>query len=416
MRQGQGRRAVSATDLEPALAQEEMAIERLEERWLGLGLSTAPADRPAAEGAIGDLYRAAALGPPGQLLWVPSPFQGAAAAMMAEFLSPWMPARVRGAEWGREMVRTDGKLAGMIRQAIARHGADGAWDALGHDVWTAKQGGIPTEDVWGFTIPDWGPIRVGLGHRFGAEDGARPAERLVRMHGRLRGGPIASIMGALGGAIDRHLWVAQGHLQRGQHDAAGAAVGEYLLARLGVRLPILDALVRLAASCGWWWPYRGTAILSERPRRLALDARGRLHAEDGPALEYPDGWGVYAWHGQEVPERLILRPETITVAEVLGEANLEMRRLMLERMGYTRFILESGARPVQADETGTLYRIELPRQEPLVLVHVTNATPEPDGSRRRYFLRVPPRMQRARQAVAWTFGLTERQYAPARET
>src|SRR6266436_180030 len=39
---------------------------------------------------------------------------------------------------------------------------------------------------------------------------------------------------------------------------------------------------------------------------------------------------------------------------------------------------------------------------PIVLVHVTNSTPEPDGSRRRYFLRVPPEVKTARAAVAWT--------------
>jgi hypothetical protein len=54
--------------------------------------------------------------------------------------------------------------------------------------------------------------------------------------------------------------------------------------------------------------------------------------------------------------------------------------------------------------------------EPIVLVHVTNATPEPDGSLKKYVLRVPPTMARARQAVAWTFGMREDRYRPTRET
>jgi hypothetical protein len=116
-----------------------------------------------------------------------------------------------------------------------------------------------------------------------------------------------------------------------------------------------------------------------------------------------------------VPERLVTRPETITLAEVLAEPSLAARRVMIEPMGYTRLIVESGARPVHADATGTLYRIELPGDEPVVLVHVSNATPEPDGSVRRFMLHVPPHMRRARQAVAWTFGVPERAYAPARE-
>jgi len=37
-------------------------------------------------------------------------------------------------------------------------------------------------------------------------------------------------------------------------------------------------------------------------------------------------------------------------------------------------------------------------------VEVVIATAEPDGSYRRYFLRVPPATRTAREAFAWTFG------------
>jgi len=50
------------------------------------------------------------------------------------------------------------------------------------------------------------------------------------------------------------------------------------------------------------------------------------------------------------------------------------------------------------------------------MVEVRNSTPEPDGSRRTYFLRVPPTMRTAREAVAWTFGLGAVDYRPAVET
>jgi hypothetical protein len=42
--------------------------------------------------------------------------------------------------------------------------------------------------------------------------------------------------------------------------------------------------------------------------------------------------------------------------------------------------------------------------EQVHLVEVVNATAEPDGSRRRYLLRVPPTTRTARAAVAWRFG------------
>lgn len=54
--------------------------------------------------------------------------------------------------------------------------------------------------------------------------------------------------------------------------------------------------------------------------------------------------------------------------------------------------------------------------EPLVVVMVDNSTPEPDGTRQRFFLRVPPNVRTAREAVAWTFGLDEDDYNPAIES
>jgi hypothetical protein len=77
---------------------------------------------------------------------------------------------------------------------------------------------------------------------------------------------------------------------------------------------------------------------------------------------------------------------------------------------------EVGARPLHRDATGVLWRIDLPNDEPVVMVEVLNSTPEPDGTTRTYWLRVPPTTSTARAGVAWTFGLTEAEYHPARET
>lgn len=81
-----------------------------------------------------------------------------------------------------------------------------------------------------------------------------------------------------------------------------------------------------------------------------------------------------------------------------------------------RSCFESGAQLIHSDETGALYRKELPGDEPLVVVHVLNATPEPDNSVKRYALRVPPDIKRAREAVAWTFNVREEEYHPEEQS
>jgi hypothetical protein len=50
------------------------------------------------------------------------------------------------------------------------------------------------------------------------------------------------------------------------------------------------------------------------------------------------------------------------------------------------------------------------------MVEVKNSTPEPDGSTKRYMLRVPPQIETATAAVAWTFDMDARRYVLEMET
>jgi len=109
-------------------------------------------------------------------------------------------------------------------------------------------------------------------------------------------------------------------------------------------------------------------------------------------------------------------PETLTVEEITNEANAEVRRIMLDRYGAERYITDLGAKRIQADDYGELFRVELEDDEPLVMVRVVNSTAEPDGSFKRYNIRVDPRCTSAHEAVAWTFGKDVEDYAPTVQT
>jgi hypothetical protein len=152
------------------------------------------------------------------------------------------------------------------------------------------------------------------------------------------------------------------------------------------------------------------------PTVVKVDDRNRLHSESGPAFAWLDDIQDYYWHGVRVEQYVVDNPERITVAEIEAEANVEVRRIKIERFGQTRYLLDSSAREIHRDDYGTLYRKEERGDEPLVMVNVVNATPEPDGSFKDYFLRVPPTMRTAREAVAWTFGKTAEVYEPEKET
>lgn len=72
---------------------------------------------------------------------------------------------------------------------------------------------------------------------------------------------------------------------------------------------------------------------------------------------------------------------------------------------------------VQADDWGSLLEMKVPGDEPVVIVEVINATPGPSGERQKFWLRVPPQMRTAREAVAWTFGYENvERYTPTVQT
>ena len=204
----------------------------------------------------------------------------------------------------------------------------------------------------------------------------------------------------------------------GQHDANW--IGFYDFFRNETKLVIetekLSALTLLTQSAGWFIPHEHICFVSERHNILNRDNRGRLHSIDAPACAYPDGYAIYAVHGVRVPEYVVMRPNEITVEKIESETNAEVRRVMVERYGQYRYLLDSKATQIHSDDFGTLYRKEIPNDEPLVMVKVVNSTPEPDGSFKDYFIRVPPQIKRAREAVAWTFGKKEMEYAPCVQT
>jgi len=194
------------------------------------------------------------------------------------------------------------------------------------------------------------------------------------------------------------------------YDFFGRACGVEVVERL-------QGLMELTrAAAWWWWPVRGAVVLGERPDELHLDEQGRLHAARGPALVYPDGWALWAWHGVRVPRAVIESPEGLPAQDVLAEPDVEVRRIMIERVGHERLVRDGGARRLAEDETGILWRLDLTDDEPLVCVEVTDASTGRGAAFKRYLLRVPPGVRTPREAVAWTFGVDQGEYRPAVET
>ncbi len=163
------------------------------------------------------------------------------------------------------------------------------------------------------------------------------------------------------------------------------------------------------AGLGHFWVREDRIVAVPRP--VLCTREGRLHCETGPAIQWPGGASFWFWQGVHVNERIVMKPETLSVDEVLGERNLEVRRVMIERIGLERLMREERAERLESTEQGTLYRLPLQGEEPIIIVSVTCPS-----TGRKYFLRVPPRVRRVHEAIAWTFALSINEYQPNQET
>ena len=166
--------------------------------------------------------------------------------------------------------------------------------------------------------------------------------------------------------------------------------------------------------------HRDFWMLCERPAEIHRDEQNRPHRAGGPAVRWRDGWSCWYHHGVRVTEDVIM--DRFSAADVLAESNLEVRRCMMEIRGTARFLDELGSEVIHEDtdsvvEVRRLHRATLPgEREPLVAVEVLNSTPNREGGRRRYVLRVPPDVKTCHEAVMRSFRLDPKMYRVRQET
>ncbi|WP_459247642.1 DUF6745 domain-containing protein [Streptomyces youssoufiensis] len=396
--------------------------------WRAVAAATAGADRAGAEAGVRLAYRQAGLAEPERVVWADSPLVATAAVLLLTGQRATLP-DVVAARAARALraagVDPDAPRPGRsVREAVRSR----PWEAerrrvlteLGPRGWAARWA-LTSAPLWELTRGLTDRVRAGITTGLAGPDQGRaagvviggntdapapgPDEQQVGQRDGQRSEPQDEQRDA---AQETAVRLALASAVLGQHDAAWLAAFDGTEALAGVSA--------VARAAGWWWPYENVAVISERPRELHRDEAGRLDRGDGPALAYPDGFALYAWRGMPVPADFLAGLGALDARRIRTEENAELRRVMLEHYGYDRYLSESGAQPVHRDETGVLWRIELEGDEPVVMVEVVNSTPEPDGSSRTYWLRVPPRTRTAREGVAWTFGLSAEAYEPQRQT
>ena len=375
---------------QPTLTPEERAAataaaDRFDEACVQAHLSTEPADEQTAEACLKQAYERAGQAAPRHIHWLDGPCQ--MVAVLAS-KSNWL------------------RIEDSVRESIS----PSVWESLrdNTEIGSIASGATVLNSVdYQVTRIHTRPLINSLNYRVWTAVRERVGERIWQAVANEVNWPLSPwIRDSIWGNDDYAIW----HSIRAYDDAppldAPQCLGRPIALERGHPLAHFNLMVS-----GYWFG-KGVALVVRKPRHLAFDDAGRLHSASSRCVEYLDGWGFFAWHGVPVPERVILDPDSLTREDFVGERNLERRRVIQERMGE-RFLWEVGGRFIDGGPAGVLYEVELPNDPDRVARYVQVADP---STGREYFLRVPPTIQSAEEAVAWTFGLSREDYLPVEES
>ena len=149
----------------------------------------------------------------------------------------------------------------------------------------------------------------------------------------------------------------------------------------------------------------GLCIVVEMPTKVSVNENRRLHSPDSLAVEFSDGYTVYAWNGIILDEKYILQKDSITKEDITKETNAEKRRCLQEILGSKKYAELLNIEIIDEDIDQYGYSIKLWRtKEPDTLINqyiyflnvICNST------QREYYLCVP-KCKNVWEAKSWTF-------------
>ncbi len=163
-----------------------------------------------------------------------------------------------------------------------------------------------------------------------------------------------------------------------------------------VWIPFVDA-VEAGLFCYWVTPTKVIA-LTLPVMRIEDERLHELHADGQPAVQW-SGWECYYfWHGTEIPQKYgaVLSGEWRS-QWLLEEPNAELRRVLIQGIGYDRIVQELQAVEVDTWREYSLLKIQADIDiEPIHLLKMTCPS-----TNHIHVLRVPPNLTSAREAICW---------------
>jgi hypothetical protein len=159
-----------------------------------------------------------------------------------------------------------------------------------------------------------------------------------------------------------------------------------------------NAVRAVFEQCSWLFSIEGICYICDRPTTLKLDDEYRPHAEGEAAIEYSDGTKIYAYHGINMPEQYgQTLPAQWQAQWLLTETNAEIRRALIQGIGYDRLCQDLDA--IELDSWAEYTLLKVKESIDVEDLHLLKMTCPSTGH--IHAMRVPPDITSARDAIKW---------------
>ena len=160
--------------------------------------------------------------------------------------------------------------------------------------------------------------------------------------------------------------------------------------------PVLDAYL-----AGVWFVFwtEDTLYWIAKPivaTETTGDGQRRLHHETLGAVQ-SDLENLYFLNGVSVPAFVVVRPDWITLQHIKSESNEEVRRIMIERYGWTRYLADMGAVVIDSRRND----VECTREALMQLAETKVLVCHCPSTARIYAMEVDPRISSAEEAQSY---------------
>jgi hypothetical protein len=122
----------------------------------------------------------------------------------------------------------------------------------------------------------------------------------------------------------------------------------------------IDLLKNIVGNCGWLFCFGNLCIICDRPTKIFLDDQKCLHNIGSPAIEFSDGYHIYAYHGEVVPQQYgKLDVSQWQIEWVAAESNDRLKQLLVKFIGLERIFRECDVERIDINEQYELFNVQI---------------------------------------------------------